>query len=352
MSKKKIFFVIGSLNQTTQMHQISQHLPEYDCYFSQFFGHHPLIRFAADNGWMDMSIMGGKFRRDSDAYLARHGLKNDYRAERYNNNYDMAVICTDLVMPHVVRNAKTVWVQEGMIDQATPLTSFVKKMGLPRYLAKGTSLNGASKLNDVMCVASEGYKQHFIGHGIPDHKIVITGIPNFDNLEQFSNNSFPHHDYVMVATSDIRETLGREDRPSFLRQCTKIAAGRRLLFKLHPNEDVARATREIRENCPPDALIFNEGSTNEMVANCAELITQWSTVVYVGIALGKPVHSWFPLETLYRNCPLQNGGDSARRISDICRSFMEFEGPREHFIHQYRPQWQEQLAPMYHLVSP
>jgi hypothetical protein len=30
-----------------------------------------------------------------------------------------------------------------------------------------------------------------------------------------------------------------------------------------------------------------------MIANCSTLITQYSTVVYTGIALGKEVHSYF-----------------------------------------------------------
>jgi hypothetical protein len=344
MDKKKIFFVIGSMNQTTQMHEISKHLPEYDCYFSQFFGNHPMLRFMAERGWMDKTIMGGKFRRDSDAYLEKHGLKNDFRGERYGNRYDLAVLCNDLVMPEIVRGTKTVWVQEGMIDQFTTLTKVVRALGLPRYMARGTSLNGASNMTDVLCVASEGYKEHFVRMGVPAHKILVTGIPNFDHIAQFKQNSFPHRDYVMVATSDIRETFGREDRPTFLRKCAQIAAGRPLLFKLHPNENVERATREIRENCPPDAMVFTEGSTNEMVANCAELITQWSTVVYVGIALGKPVHSWFPLDDLHRKTPIQNDGDSARRIADVCRRFLELDGPRECFIGQYRPDWSGQSA--------
>jgi hypothetical protein len=29
------------------------------------------------------------------------------------------------------------------------------------------------------------------------------------------------------------------------------------------------------------------GNTNEMIANCSELITQYSTVVYVGMVFGK-----------------------------------------------------------------
>ena len=38
MAKKKILFIIGSPNQTRQMHQISSFLKDdYDCWFSQFY---------------------------------------------------------------------------------------------------------------------------------------------------------------------------------------------------------------------------------------------------------------------------------------------------------------------------
>ena len=35
--KKKVLFICGSMNQTTQMHQISGWMTDYDQYFSPFF---------------------------------------------------------------------------------------------------------------------------------------------------------------------------------------------------------------------------------------------------------------------------------------------------------------------------
>ncbi|MEI9935149.1 MAG: hypothetical protein WDM71_09950 [Ferruginibacter sp.] len=62
-----------------------------------------------------------------------------------------------------------------------------------------------------------------------------------------------------------------------------------MIFKLHPNEQEERAISEIKECAPESALIYTEGSTEHMIANCDELITQYSTVVYIGIALNKKV---------------------------------------------------------------
>ena len=53
-------------------------------------------------------------------------------------------------------------------------------------------------------------------------------------------------DYVLVCTSDARETFKMlDDREDFLKSALAIAGDRRLLVKLHPNEDVERATREM-----------------------------------------------------------------------------------------------------------
>jgi hypothetical protein len=285
---------------------------------------------------MDMSILGGKFRQASESYLRSHNLQEDYRGARFQDEYELVVVCNDLIMPKFFRSKKVVWVQEGMIDQATRTTRFVQALGLPRWMSRGTALNGLSPYNHLCCVASEGYKAHFIKHGVPAEKLFVTGIPNFDNLAVHLNSDFPHRNYVLVATSDIRETLGKEDRPTFLKYCNEIAKGRQLIFRLHPNEDVVRARREIAEHCPPNTLVFDSGNTNDMVAHCDELITQWSSVVYVGIALGKKINSWFPENELMANAPMQNGGTSGARIARICRDFIAFDGPPHLFARQYQ----------------
>ena len=234
-----------------------------------------------------------------------------------------------------MRESKLIWVQEGMTDKYNLLSRIVKALKLPVGFTGNTSLNGTSNICDVYCAGSEGYKEQFTKLGTDAGKIVVTGIPNYDNIWQFFNNDFPYKDYVMVATTDMRETYRLENRPAFIKKAVKIADGRKLLFKLHPNEKFHRAKAEIRKHAPAGTLIYRTGNTNHMIANCSELITQYSTVVYVGLALGKKVHSYFNLEQLKKLAPMQNGGASAYEISNICRNFLQPYAKEEYSLQNY-----------------
>ena len=64
-----------------------------------------------------------------------------------------------------------------------------------------------------------------------------------------------------------------------------------------------------------------------MIANCDELVTQWSSTVFVGIALGKRVHSDVDLAELRRLAPVQNGGAGARNIARVCRELWTLGRP-------------------------
>ncbi|WP_144909065.1 UDP-N-acetyl glucosamine 2-epimerase [Mucilaginibacter frigoritolerans] len=330
---KKILFITGSMNQTIQMHLISQQLKEFDCWFSQLFTDSPFInKLIKHTPLLNNTILAGQFKINSEKYLESHGLQIDYQAKK--NKYDLVVYCSDLHIPKRMQQVKTIWVQEGMTDKYTLLSTIVRSLKLPPILSGGTSLNGSSNICDVYCAGSDGYKKQFIKLGTDANKIKITGIPNYDNIKQFLKNDFPYKDYVMVATTDMRETFRYENRPAFIKKAVKLAAGRKLLFKLHPNEKFERAEAEIKKYAPAGTLIYRTGNTNHMIANCSELITQYSTVVYVGLALGKKVHSYFDINDLKRLAPLQNNGKSALRIANICRDLMGVYA-KEGYMHNY-----------------
>jgi hypothetical protein len=334
--RKKILFITGSLNQTSQMHQISQHLQQYDCWFSQIFPNSGFLKAIIKYTRLaEGTVLTGQFRAKSEKYLLSHGMQVDYGARL--NQYDLVVYCSDMVVDPKFKNTKTIWVQEGMIDKRTVLTGIVKALGIAPYFTGDTSLNGSTNQCDIYCAASEGYKKHFNKYGSAASKLIVTGIPNYDNHIEFTKNDFPFRDYVMVATSDMRETYRFENRVAFIKKAVKVAAGRQLLFKLHPNEKFDRAEAEIRKYAPSGTLIFNSGNTSHMIANCCELITQYSTVVYTGISLGKKVHSYFNVEDLKGLSPVQNGGTSAINIAQVCRAFIEFEGEKEDFVPAFIP---------------
>lgn len=312
--KKKILFICGSLNQTTMMYKISQQLPEYDLYFSPYYAD-GFLRLCLKAGLVNYTVLGGKFRKQTEKFLLERNLKMDY--EGVQNDYDYVFTCSDLYIPKNIKKKKIVLVQEGMTDPEKLNYYIVRYLGLPRYLAS-TSMTGLSHAYSLFCVASEGYKEFFIKKGCNPDKIVATGIPNFDNCKESLNNNFPHKNYVLVCTSDARETISYENRKKTIAEAVKIANGRQLIFKLHPNEKVERATREIN-NYAPGALVFTSGNTNEMIANCDVLVTRYSTVVYVGLALGKEVYSYFDINMLRRLTPMQNGGNSHRNIAEAFR---------------------------------
>ena len=127
------------------------------------------------------------------------------------------------------------------------LYHLVRLLKLPRYLAN-TAATGLSNAYAVFCVASPGYQDLFIRKGVRSEKVAVTGIPNFYNIESFRKNDFPHRNFVLVATSSTREAFKPDHRARFIQQAQRIAAGCKLIFKLHPNENVVQFTREIQSN--------------------------------------------------------------------------------------------------------
>jgi hypothetical protein len=330
--RPRILFIGGTINHTTQVQQIAAELPECDHAFSWYYCDGVLDLFRR-LGALESTAAGGKLRARCLAHLEAHGLPLDLGGRM--GPYDLAITCSDMVVPRNLRGRPLVLVQEGMTDPEDLIFHLVRAFRLPPWIAATSSATGLSHAYQRFCVASDGYRDLFVRKGVPPEKIVVTGIPNFDNCGRFTENDFPHRGYVLVCSSDIRETARWENRLDFIRKVLRIAAGRPIIWKLHPNENAARARAEIG-NLAPEALVFDTGSAEEMIANCDVLVTQFSSTAYVGLALGKEVHSYFDVEELRRLCPLQNGRTSAKRIANVCRQLLglpehpQLPGPREH----------------------
>src|SRR5262245_13745447 len=294
--------------------RVADELNDCDCFFTPFFADGLLGR-AARAGLLDFTILAGQARRRSLEHAASAHLRLDERGAA--REYDLVLMGTDLLVPRALRGRRIVLVQEGMTDPEDWRYQLVRRLRLPRYLAN-TSMTGLSLAYSRFCVASEGFRDVFVGKGVPRERLVVTGLPNFDDVAAALRNSSTRRGFVLAATSCLRETLKWEDRRGFIARARRIAAGRPLVFKLHPNENAARARREIQRHAP-EAEVLLEGDTLQLVADCDVLVTRYSTVVLWGAALGKEVHSDLPPELLRRLAPVQNGGRSARRIADVVR---------------------------------
>jgi hypothetical protein len=318
MSAKNILLICGTLNQTKAMIEIGGQLAEHHCYYTPFYCDGHLLR-ASQRGWLDFTAVAGPLRDRSMRYLREAGVAIDDRGE--GRDYDLVVTCTDLIIQQNIKGKRIVLVQEGLTEREGILYLLVKYLGVPRVFAN-TAAFGLSDAYELFCVASPGSRDLFRAKGIRAEKMLITGVPNFDNARAYLDNDFPHKDFVLVCTSNARETFKRDNRMRFLRRALTIAGERPIMFKLHPAERHDRAILEIR-SLAPDAVILREGNTEHMIANCSALVAQYSTVAFTAAALGKEVHSYIDPELLRRILPMQNGGTSARHIADVCRGCLE-----------------------------
>ena len=151
----------------------------------------------------------------------------------------------------------------------------VHTLKLPRWLAD-TAATGLSNAYDAFCVASQRYKELFTEKGIIRKKIIVTGIPNFDNFASINKDAFPYTNYVLVATSPNWPYVLHNNRQNFITHCKKIAESKQLIFKLHPLENTQKAEKEIKQ-IVPDALVFWRGNVDEMIAGASAVITQQSS---------------------------------------------------------------------------
>jgi hypothetical protein len=317
LNRRKVLCVGGSLNQTSILHKVARCLPEMECSFSPFFAE-GFYSILYRGGFLEHTIMGGAHRRATIKYIQDQNLPMDEGGRQ--GNYDLVLTCTDLIIQPRLRKSRIVLIQEGIVENEGLGYWLVRNLRLPRVIAN-TAATGLSDAYEYFCVASSGYRSLFVRKGVKPRKIIVTGIPIFDQAAAYTNNQFPHHGYVLVATSSIRETFGYEDRMAFLYKAKAIAGNQQVIIKLHPNEDHGRAEREIRQVFPA-SLIFRNGNLHEMIANCDILIAQNTSAIFTAAALGKKVIAAIPEKTIRQLLPLQNGGSSAVRIAEVCRKLL------------------------------
>jgi len=319
MKNKKILYICGSMNQTTQMHKISLELPEHEAYFSPFFAT-GFLGFLNRLKLVEYTILGGEVKQNALNFIKQNKLNLDYRGK--NDDYDLVITSQDLTIPRNIKKFKTILVQEGMTDPPDWRYHVTRFLNLYRWCAS-TSMTGLSHQYDYFCVASEGFKEQFIARGINPNKIRITGIPNFDNIiNEMKELKFEYKNFVLVATSDIRETLKYENRKKLIKFAIKIADGRKLIFKLHPKENVKKRIDEIKKYAP-DALVYHGVSIDPLLANCDVFITKFSSTLFPAFVLGKEVHCAIDNEELNKLVPIQNNSTSAKNIAEVANELLE-----------------------------
>jgi hypothetical protein len=299
------------------MHAIARAMPDVACWFTPYYcDDGSALDWLRRLGLLEFVALGDGFRSKCLTYLRANDLAIDLGGKR--GGYDLVVTCSDLLVPSNVAPAPLVGVQEGMIDPKLfwwKVMERFPRLGLPRWAA-GTATTGLSHQYEVYCVASEGYRRDFIERGANPERLRVTGLPNFDSFASLIQANHPLRDKVLVCTSDGRETFRRDDRKKLIRWAQSIAGDRPIAFKFHPNELRVRATAEVQRWAPGAEIV--DGSGEELAANCHTLITEWSTLAYVGLALAKPTYSYRDLTRHRAMLPVQHGR-GAQEIANVCR---------------------------------
>jgi hypothetical protein len=68
------------------MHQIASQLPEYDCYFSQLYSSHPVLRIVNRTGLLDHTILAGEFKRTLAVWMGTALIGVKLGRHRSHNN--------------------------------------------------------------------------------------------------------------------------------------------------------------------------------------------------------------------------------------------------------------------------
>jgi len=319
--RPRVLFICGNRNHTTTMHAIARELPDCERWFTPYYCDDgsalDVLRRAR---LLEFVALGHEFRRRCLQYLQANLLAVDLGGVR--GGYDLVVTCSDLIVPSNIAGVPLIGVQEGMIDPKLFWWKVMERfpwLTLPRWAA-GTACTGLSGAYEAYCVASEGYRRDFIERGARADKLIVTGLPNFDNFAGYVRPGHWIEGSVLACTSDGRETFRRDDRKRFIEWSLEIAGDRPLVFKFHPNERMRRAVAEVRR-WAPRARALTTGSGEELAANCHTLVTEWSTLAYVGLALDKPTYSYRDLAQHRAMMPVQHGR-AARTIAEVCRDVL------------------------------
>src|SRR5882724_6234285 len=107
--KKRVLFICGSANQTTQQQKIAREMPEVEAWFSPYLAD-GVAEFLLRAGVGEFTIGGNRWRKACLTRLREAGLPIDETGERHR--YDLFVSCSDLFVPRVARGRPGVLVQE------------------------------------------------------------------------------------------------------------------------------------------------------------------------------------------------------------------------------------------------
>jgi len=320
----RCLFLCTTPYNASALREVALALPGWDCRFAPFYSQPTAAyRQLLRAGLIDKTPLAAHLHDSVVQKIRQLGLLHDRNHVGGLRDYDLVVLGNDFFIPQDLRGFyPKVLVQEGWVWPFAWRRRVVASARLPSILASANG-SGLSHKYTYFCVASEGYREAFAPK-IPLGRMVVTGLPLLDRVRDELGSFVDRSrsvDYVLLATHPGREYYEGERRLALLKRTRAIAAGRRIVVKFHPQEKQDRARREV-EKVLPEAMVAAETDVRPLIANCAALVTTYSTVIFYAMLMNKPVFSSYSEAHIEKLLPEQNG-DAASRIAAVCRRAIE-----------------------------
>jgi len=255
--RPRVLFVCGSLNQTTQLHQVARELERWDAAFTPYYADPPLD-WARQAGLLEFTILGFKLRQRCLDYLATHRLTLDLHGRR--GGYDLVhthlyraclygrVAAALAGVPHVVATEHSLG---DTLIEGRPTSAWVRRL----YLATG-------RRADAAIAVSRAVAGRLAAWGVPPERITV--IPNGIEAERF------RYDPGLRAAYRSRLGLGPRDRV--------IGA----VTRLEPAKRLDRLVRALAGLDGATLLVVGDGSQRAALEELARAEGVGSRVRFAG----------------------------------------------------------------------
>ncbi len=162
---------------------------------------------------------------------------------------------------------------------------------------------------DLYLAAGEWHKKNYENIGVPDNKIVYSGMSQFDNINDFLNNNTRDQSFIKIGipktfakyiffdpNSILRGYLSVKEQASTLMILLKFAfthSSCALLIKPHPSSKEEYINSTIKHNSDvKNIFLFNKNNSVYDILNvCDIVITKFSTLGIEAMFFEKPVIS-------------------------------------------------------------
>jgi len=152
--------------------------------------------------------------------------------------------------------------------------------------------------SDKFFVWGNSSQQHYLNHGFPNEKMVVTGSPVHDQFIKKEKTPSVQNDYVLLGTTtpiglfadEINNSIREEYENSIKMICQKIINNnQKLIVKLHPAIDQIDLTSIIHE-VDSSIPVFRRGELSKLMVNCKlYVIAGFSTSILDAFIAKKPV---------------------------------------------------------------